>query len=110
MTRRRQDPSSQTVLIAVEEFELLSEVLSVRRGRLLGRVIAVHHQVIGYTLLIGVKLDGDGEVAGPEIDLARELTAELIGWVQVHGQEVLLTESKRHMPEWRPPFNPEWDA
>ena len=110
MTKWRKDPSAQTVLIAVEEFELLSEVRSVRRGRLLGRVIAVHHQVIGYTLLIGVKLDGDGEVSGPEIDSARDLIAELIAWVERYGQEVLLAESKRHMPEWRPPFNPDWDA
>ena len=52
----------------------------------------------------------DGEPTGPEVVSARDLFARTLDWVEKNGREIVAEESKRHMPEWRPRFNPDWDA
>ena len=110
MSEENKEPSAmRTVLVEAEEFELLREIRSERNGRLHVRVFAVHHAVVGYMLLIRVKLDGDGEATGSEIASSRDFLSGIVDWIEENGRESS-RKSRSGTCRMARPVNPDWDA
>lgn len=74
------------------------------------RVSTVHHRVIGFMLLVRVTVDGGVEMGNVEIAACQAFLAGIVDWIDRYGDQILTEEAKRHMPEWRPRFDPSWDA